>query len=51
MAPEILLCHTKDQPMEHKNGMEFYGSSADVWAVGVLTYELLVGSLPFQVGS
>ena len=21
MAPEILLCHTKDQPMEHKNGM------------------------------
>lgn len=34
--------------MEHKNGMEFYGTSADVWAVGVLTYELLVGSLPFQ---
>lgn len=48
MSPEILLCHTKDQPMDHKQGMEFYGSSVDAWALGVLTYELLVGALPFQ---
>jgi aurora kinase len=28
---------------------EQYDESVDIWAVGVLTYELLVGSMPFKI--
>lgn len=28
---------------------EQYDDSVDIWAVGVLTYELLVGSMPFKI--
>ena len=28
---------------------ELYDSKIDIWDIGVLTYELLLGSLPFQI--
>ena len=30
---------------------EAYGRSVDIWALGVMTYELLVGSNPFRSSS
>ena len=30
---------------------ELYDSKLDVWNVGVLTYELLYGSIPFEIRS
>ncbi|KAJ1959431.1 Calcium/calmodulin-dependent protein kinase type I, partial [Dispira parvispora] len=38
MAPEILLCQS-------------YGRPVDMWAVGVMTYLLLSGYMPFEYGS
>ncbi|KAJ1651551.1 Calcium/calmodulin-dependent protein kinase type I [Dispira simplex] len=38
MAPEILLCQS-------------YGRPVDMWAVGVMTYLLLSGYMPFDYGS
>lgn len=28
---------------------DFYDSKIDIWAIGVLTYELLVGKVPFRI--
>lgn len=28
---------------------EEYGESVDIWAIGVLTYELLIGRIPFKI--
>jgi serine/threonine protein kinase len=28
---------------------QYYGKSVDVWAVGLVVYELLVGRVPFSV--
>lgn len=51
MAPEVLRCPLKDLPDENKEDARFhYNSSVDAWAVGALTYELIVGFPPFQVG-
>lgn len=30
---------------------EEYDQSADIWSVGILTYELLVGKIPFNIWS
>ena len=30
---------------------EEYDQKIDVWAIGILTYELLVGRIPFQISS
>ena len=30
---------------------ELYDQSADIWSIGILTYELLVGKIPFNIWS
>jgi aurora kinase len=30
---------------------QLYDEKIDVWAIGILTYELLVGDIPFEIGS
>ncbi|KAG2452232.1 hypothetical protein HYH02_003260 [Chlamydomonas schloesseri] len=52
MAPEVTLCLRKDeaaaavaagQPLPNRGG---YGFPVDIWGVGILAYELLVGRPP-----
>ncbi|GAX85956.1 hypothetical protein CEUSTIGMA_g13372.t1 [Chlamydomonas eustigma] len=47
MAPEILECPIKDYPEENKDRWDLaYDQSVDVWALGILAYELLQGQCP-----
>ena len=47
MAPEVQKCPLKSNPMSNKlNDDLWYGLAADIWSIGVLTYELLVGAAP-----
>jgi serine/threonine protein kinase len=48
MAPEVERCPIKYQPQDNKNvpGLA-YTTAVDIWATGVLAYELLVGFPPF----
>ncbi|KAG1671714.1 hypothetical protein FOA52_007506 [Chlamydomonas sp. UWO 241] len=49
MAPEVLNCPFKNKPQENKDQTQLqYTLTVDTWAVGVLTYELLVGFPPFN---
>lgn len=41
MSPEVLQFPDKTKPNENKH-LEGYGPGCDVWAAGVLAYELLV---------
>lgn len=48
MAPEVVRCPRKSDPEQYKDHDALvYGSSVDIWALGVLVYELTVGTAPF----
>ncbi|KAG1671346.1 hypothetical protein FOA52_002956 [Chlamydomonas sp. UWO 241] len=52
MAPEVLLCPEKTYVGEHKEQTRLsYGHKVDCWALGALTYEVLVGVAPFENAS
>ena len=52
ISPEALACPDKTHPEENKDLIGLvYGPSVDVWAVGVLAYELIVGLPPFEKDS
>ncbi|KAG2449329.1 hypothetical protein HYH02_005484 [Chlamydomonas schloesseri] len=49
MAPEVVRCPLKHRPEDNKNDPRLaYGTACDIWAVGVLAYELLVGFTPLS---
>ncbi|GIL86215.1 hypothetical protein Vretifemale_14603 [Volvox reticuliferus] len=48
MAPEVERCPLKMLPEENKENPDLaYTTAVDIWAAGVLAYELLVGFAPF----
>ena len=49
MSPEVLACPEKSRPEENKDLTQLvYGPSVDVWSIGILAYELIVGLPPFE---
>ncbi|KXZ50268.1 hypothetical protein GPECTOR_17g907 [Gonium pectorale] len=47
MAPEVERCPLKANPLDNKQDLSLaYTTAADVWSVGVLAYEMLVGFPP-----
>ncbi|KXZ50269.1 hypothetical protein GPECTOR_17g908 [Gonium pectorale] len=47
MAPEVERCPLKSAPADNKDDLSLaYSTAADVWSVGVLAYEMLVGFPP-----
>ncbi|KXZ51518.1 hypothetical protein GPECTOR_12g481 [Gonium pectorale] len=50
MAPEVERCPLKMYPNENKEKSHLaYTTAVDIWATGVLAYELLIGFPPFRV--
>lgn len=48
MAPEVVRCPRKSHSEQWKECDDLvYGSAVDIWALGVLVYELIVGTAPF----
>ncbi|EFJ51811.1 hypothetical protein VOLCADRAFT_87364, partial [Volvox carteri f. nagariensis] len=51
MAPEVSICPLKHLPEDNKDNLSLaYTSAVDVWSLGSLMYELLVGFTPFPGG-
>ncbi|EFJ49005.1 hypothetical protein VOLCADRAFT_90411 [Volvox carteri f. nagariensis] len=49
MAPEVARCPLKIHPEDNKLDEHLaYGTACDIWGLGVLTYELLVGFTPLN---
>ena len=47
MAPEVVNCPYKTEWWHYKDRTDlYYDTSADIWALGVMTYELCVGMTP-----
>eukprot|EP00951_Prasinocladus_malaysianus_P008711 scaffold63350_cov42-Prasinocladus_malaysianus.AAC.1 len=49
MAPEIVLCPPQsDQQGSCSPQLARYDQSVDVWALGILVYEMMIGAPPFE---
>ena len=48
MAPEIVRCDKARRDELRARGKNGYGPEVDCWAIGVLAYECLVGTAPFE---
>lgn len=48
MAPEILLCDADKRKKARSKNQNLYDSKVDCWALGVLAYEGLVGTTPWD---
>ncbi|KXZ45824.1 hypothetical protein GPECTOR_50g618 [Gonium pectorale] len=52
MAPEVERCPLKHAPEDNKDNTSLaYTTAIDIWSVGVLAYEMLVGFPPFVSNS
>ncbi|KAG2482250.1 hypothetical protein HYH03_018813 [Edaphochlamys debaryana] len=52
MAPEVERCPLKALPQDNKDDPSLaYSTAADMWSVGILAYEMLIGFPPFVLGN